>query len=205
MKFLGLVALMGLLSLSTNAGWSSADELTDYQKPGYTILGKGTLTDIGIPNKGVYTKFGTVFTNITNVCIDGNTFRTIQDVRICSQWGFKPESCDNDGGPKDCFDRDERVCEVFSNVPGQSVVRGTKQVCARPSSREAFQWKLANPEKKFKSEFPKCSVFKTVSANSPTSFDFLIVKDGNENSMDYRSSLDGVLVDEITFTYPSCN
>jgi hypothetical protein len=206
MKFLGLALMMSLITLGANAGTGTTAELKDYWKPGYSILSKGLLNE-GIPNKGMRTRLGTVYTKIFNVCRDGNTLHTVRDVKMCSEWGYKPERCDDGDSSKDCFDRDERVCVAYENVPGKSVIKGTKQVCAKKSDKEARQWRRDNMhnDRKFKTDFPNCSVFKTVSANVPSSFDFLIVKKGSDSRPGYRSSLGGVLVDEITWAYPTCN
>ncbi|MCF8059985.1 MAG: hypothetical protein K9K67_11860 [Bacteriovoracaceae bacterium] len=210
MKALSLSILIGLISLTASASVGSSDpsDLNQYRNPKYTILSKGTLNE-GIPNKGVFTKYGTVYTNLTNVCQEGNTIKTVQPVRVCSKWGYKLKTCKNgpNEGQKKCFDRDERECKAYSKVHGSSAITAPKKTCARISDKESREWRMkySHTDKKFKTDFPNCSVFKTFMATIVTNYDFLIISNRGYASEADERRYGGALVDEVDYTIPACS
>ena len=210
MKALSLSILIGLISLATSAsvGNSVPSDLSQYLSTKYTILSKGTLNE-GLPNKGVYTKYGTVYTPLTNVCQEGNNIKTIRPVRICSEWGYALKRCKNGAneGQKKCIDKDKRECKAFAKVNGSSKITAPQKTCANKWDKEAREWnrKFGHSDKKFKKDFPNCSVFKTFMATVVTNFDFLIIKNfGYATSYDERR-YGGALVDEVDYTIPACS
>lgn len=201
MKALALSLVLGLLSLGTSA--SQPSDLTQYWNSKYDIISKITKQE-GIPNKGVKTQYGTVYTKLTNICQEAGMLKTINPVRMCAKWGYKQVKCDRGNGT--CYDKDERVCVAYAKVDGASPIVGSRKVCAKKSDKEARAWRLANGrDKKFNTDYPNCSVFKTISLKSVTSYDFLIIKKfGYASDADERR-YGGALVDEVNYTIPQCS
>lgn len=201
MKAVLLTLAMGILSLGAAA--SQPSDLSQYFNHKYKVLAKGSLTE-GIPNKGVKTAHGTVYTKLFNICQEDGMIKTINPVRVCSEWGYKVVRCDD--GSRTCYDRDERVCKTWVKANGASPINYTRKVCARKTDPEAREWRRRHSnDDRFNTDYPNCTVFKNISMKLRTNYDFLIIKTfGYASSSDERR-YGGALVDELDYTIPACS
>lgn len=209
MKALSLSILFALtFAAQAGVGSSTPSDLTQYWNPKYTILNKTTMKE-GIPNKGVQTKYGIVYTKLQNLCQEGNKIKTLQPVRVCAEWGYKVVRCKSGAneGKRECFDRDERVCKAFAKVMGQGSIQAEKLTCAKIYDKEAREWrrKFGNSDKKFKTDFPNCSVFKTFTSKMVLTHDFYIVSNLLSGSEYEERRFGGPVVEELTYTVPACS
>lgn len=203
MKALSLAILM---TLGFTAQASMPSDLSQYFNHKYKVLSKPGLTE-GIPNKGVKTKYGTVYTKLFNLCQEDGMIKTISPVRSCAAWGYKVKRCDSGPfeGQRRCFDRDERECKEWTKVEGSAPIHYTRQVCARLTDREARQWRRRNNDDRFRDEYPNCSVFKSINMTLKTNYDFIIISNFGSGSNYEERRYGGPVVDELDYTIPACS
>ncbi len=207
MKALSLTILVAFaFAAQAHVSNSQPSDLTQYWNHKYTILNKMTKQE-GIPNKGVKTKYGIVYTKLQNVCKEGNMIKTIQPVRVCAEWGYKVVRCKSGPfeGQRKCFDKDERVCKAYAKVHGQGAVKSQKKTCANLWDQEAREWRRTNDSDDFKNDFPNCSVFKYYTSTMVLDYDFLIISNLRRGTDSEERRFGGPVVDEVNYTVPHCS
>lgn len=198
MKTFFLFSLLASLSFSSFA--TTPALLKKYQGSRYVIKQQPTGLK-GIPNKGVSTVHGTVYTKLYNVCQEAGMIRTINPVKMCAEYGPKPVRCDN--GSRGCFDRDEKVCVRYENVQGESPIIGEREVCANYWEARRMGWR--GDRDNFDNDYPRCTVFKTISVNTKTSYKFSVADKRLRGSDRDERRYGGKLIDIFNYVIPACN
>jgi hypothetical protein len=175
-----LTSTFTLALISNNSNASLPEDLLKYENTKYEIQSANNKDVKGISNTGVKTINGTVYTEITNVCIEDDVLNTINKVISCSKWVYKPLSrsqCNNDGKRFPCFDNNERVCLEYEKVSGSHPMNYEISKCASLMDPESRSWRnqAGNNSENFKTNYPECSVFKKIAVKKTTKFNFNIV------------------------------
>lgn len=181
--------------------WNSKYEIVDTLFKNY---GRG---EGNIPNTGVSTKHQTHYVKIFNVCSEGDYIRTINPIKTCAKRGYKEVRCDDDkkrSANGKCYDRDEKVCTKYVMQYGVGAIKTQKKTCAKSWSKEGREWRRKNGDKKFKDDYPKCSVFTTYTSTRRTKYNFDIVKNVNKRSSSYDNRYKGDLVMNVDIEFPAC-
>lgn len=195
-----LIASIALAAVSLSVVAHTPAELKKYHSHRYVVKQQPSGFE-GIPNKGVKTVHGTVYTKLYNLCQEDGYIKTMNNVRMCAEWGPKPVRCDDGFGT--CYDNDERVCNRYERVPGESPISYTRKVCANISEARRLGWRGDRDD--FKDDYPNCSAFKQINMKSKTSYKFTVAKKSIIATDSEVRRFGGKLIEKFTYTIPTCN
>ncbi len=194
-----LIAIVALAAVSTQARYindvDASWSLKELQRPGLMIQSTTNPKVQGIPNAGVSGAGRTVYMSITNLCVENGRVQSKNAVEVCTDYDFIR---DNDG---DLTDRKECVASEMAVL--SAPIEGSRQVCDTSASAR-FAWRRANGDRDFDTDFPNCSVFKTIDVKKKTTWSFNIVKKVGKGSTNYSNRYKGQFLFKKTFTLPAC-
>ena len=197
-----LLALLALGAVSSQARYlndvDSSWTLEELQRPGIIIQSAHNKNITGIPNVGVSGLGKTVYTKITGLCVEGGMIKTKDAREVCVERDYQ---IDNDGE----IDRDApKVCVATDFAVLSAPIYGSKQVCATARDAEGRAWLRRNHGRDLNTDFPNCSVFKTINMKRKTSWTFNIVRKRGKGHRNYSSRYNGELLFKKKFSLPAC-
>ncbi len=193
-----------------------------------------------VPNLGVVAPMSNGvnrlhFVKINHLCINGDKVQTITPIKSCLSYGYPEKECKEDkrrrerglpprvNGPT-CYDKTKpKVCEAYEAVTAVGAIESEKPRCVKKHEQAYREWVKALKKKywsqskkyekelrKWKQDYPNCTIETTFTSKLRTEFNFDIVKNvkkkdsfGRTND-DYDHNVKGQLIMNVDVELPQC-